>query len=64
MDCPTCQELRRRGITEPIQAIEYQMIVNNFWSRAVVDALGHERAAVVAAWVNSEAGKAWQEKLG
>jgi len=49
MTCPYCEELKRRGIEDPILAIEDAMIRHNFYVRRVVDFLGYEKATEIAA---------------
>ncbi len=53
--CPTCQEFTRRGISDPLLALERQMIINNLWVRRLCDLVGYEQMKAIAKGVEAEA---------
>lgn len=63
MSCPYCEEFKRRGIDEPIQALEHQMLINNIYVDIVVQTLGYERAKEIAEKVLAIAAAAQKQGL-
>lgn len=53
MSCPYCEELRRRGIDDPILALEHQMLFNNTYVGIVVEILGYEKAVEIGKRVSA-----------
>lgn len=52
--CPMCAEMGRRGVEEPILALEKQMAINNAYVRFIVDRFGYEEATKIAAVIEAE----------
>lgn len=55
MSCPICQELQRRGIQDPILALERQMLVNNLWVNRLIKQVGYEQMKAIVEGVEAEA---------
>lgn len=55
MTCPYCQEFARRGITEPLVALDYQMLVNNLYVKFVLDTFGYDEGSKLTARIAAQA---------
>lgn len=47
MSCKVCEKLHDMGITDPVVAIEHQMLWQNVYIKHVVSILGSEKATVL-----------------
>lgn len=54
VECPFCENLKRKGIEDSEAAIRYSMLWQNIYVKKVVELIGFDKATFLASVVSKE----------